>query len=716
MIDRKIILTFAILIILANAFPQVTLATTKTAEIYEGSVSITYRNVTVYAPAVASTDTGYVGVISTITVTIQSNGTGRVFVDTLPLTQVDMQGSARLAVKVASALVENDINCDVDPKTYDYFFVVRTSSPVIGGPSAGAMMTVATIALLENFKLANNTVMTGMINPDGSIGPIGGITQKIDAAYSVGATHFLIPYGQGTYTELVTRTESSNGWIRTETIPVTRNVADYAMENYGITVTEVADINEALENFTGYTFVSNITNKQITTDDYLAAMEPLATTLLNDAESSYENATIKFENLSSSIPNNYPYYYRSEILKNCDYSKSVLDKSKNFYEENLFYTSISRSFQSLIYSRFVTYACDYFESDDSDFLENLLGDVQKWYESSSKEAKNAEIKGFISMQSVGIAQSRASEAKTYLDEAERIYEQSSAYTYFDVLGFLYNLAFVVERSNSIGWWINIGSNFNETGKIDNSTLENLALEYIEEASQAVVYSGILLQEMGTSVTAVSTRYLTEAEDLLVAARSNLDRTYPAAALFEALEAMVRANLALEIIGSTAADKIDLAKKNAVDKISKIRQLGIEPIIAVSYYEYAESLTNDTDFTNALINYKYSAMIAGALSFTNITTGTSSSRYVGIPETKTPMRNNWFFVNSLSLFVLVILGFIAGIGAGLIFSGIITKKEVDESQIKDNKKEGYPSNKIPKNPYFSQKEMPRSIKDYYKKNK
>ena len=68
--------------------------------IQNGQVSLGYRNVTVYAPAVSQTDTGYVGVISTITLTIQENGSGRVFVDTLPLTEVDMQGSARLAVKV----------------------------------------------------------------------------------------------------------------------------------------------------------------------------------------------------------------------------------------------------------------------------------------------------------------------------------------------------------------------------------------------------------------------------------------------------------------------------------------------------------------------------------------------------------------------------------------------------------------------------------------
>lgn len=290
---KKIAIILLILAVSCPSFCSFTVATTIPGEIYGGEESISYRNVTVYAPAVASTDEGYVGVISTITVTIQNNGSGRVFVDTLPLTEVDMQGSARLAVKVASAYVRNDENCNVDPSTYDYFFVVRTSSPVIGGPSAGGIMTVATISLLENWEMNNETIMTGMINPDGSIGPIGGIPQKIDAANSVGATHFLIPKGQGTYTEYKTRIVMIGSWPTTETYPVTTNIAEYAMDNYGITVTEIADVNEAIENFTGHTFYAHETDGNITTENYIESMKPLASTLIEDARQAYNNATSK---------------------------------------------------------------------------------------------------------------------------------------------------------------------------------------------------------------------------------------------------------------------------------------------------------------------------------------------------------------------------------------------------------------------------------------
>ncbi|MCK4365352.1 MAG: hypothetical protein KAW45_04830 [Thermoplasmatales archaeon] len=701
---KKFTVLLVILAIVITWPSTLVLADSNSGEIYEDEVTITYRNVTVYAPAVASTGNGYIGVISTITVKIQSNGSGRVFVDTLPLTEVDMQGSARLAVKVASALVENDENCDIDPSTYDYFFVVRTSAPIIGGPSAGGIMTVATIALLENWNLSDKTVMTGMINPDGSIGPIGGITHKIDAANSVGATHFLIPYGQGTYTEMVTTTETTGGWTRTVTKPVTRNVADYAMDNYGMTVTEVADVNEALENFTGYRFFFDDTNGEITTDDYLASMVPLSTSLLQDARDAYYNASIELED--ADIPNQYPTYYKDDIEDYLNAAEEKLTQSEESYENETFYTSTSKSFQSLIYSRFVSYACDYWTTEEDSFIDDLLQEVQNWHNDASEEAKNAEINGFISLQTVGAAQRRVSEAKQYLDSAESTYSNGLNF-YSDVLDFIYKLAFVVERSNSIGWWIDIGSYFNETGKLDKDTLDDLALEYIEEAQQATVYSSIILGEMG-STSGDSTDYLSYAEELLETARDDRDKGYPAAALFEALEATVRANLAIEIIGVEPEEKIELASESAINKISKSRQQGIEPVLAVSYYEYAESLANETEFDSALLYYKYSGMIAGVLSFSNSTLGTSSSGYVGLPVILT-ISEDWLF----TIVTVAALALVLGLGLGLIIGGTSLK---DGEKRKPESKQISHYEKPPRHPYFSKEEMPRSIKDYYKKNK
>ncbi|UCF49477.1 MAG: hypothetical protein JSU91_06945 [Thermoplasmatales archaeon] len=703
---KKIVLVIAIVAIISPSFSYSILATSNPGEIYQGEESIIYRNVTVYAPAVASTDNGYIGVISTVTVTIQSMGSGRVFVDTLPLTEVDMQGSARLAVKVASALVKNDENHNVDPSKYDYFFVVRTSAPVIGGPSAGGIMTVATISLLENWEMSNTTVMTGMINPDGSIGPIGGITQKIDAAHSVGATHFLIPKGQGTYTEMVATTV--NGWITTVR-PVTRNIADYAMENYGMTVTEVADINDALENFTGYRFIFNETDTNFTTDGYINAIKPLASTLLEDARRKYDNATLIIDN--TSIPNNYPTYYKNDLIDSLNIAWDNLKKSEEAYENESYYTSTSESFQSLIYSRFILYTCEYWDPDNDSFLQDLLNDAKAKYNDAASLARNAEISGYISLQTVGAAQRRATEAKDRLDSAENMYNNGLLY-YSQVLDFLYKIAFIFERSNSIGWWINIGSSFNETGELDKDILNNLALEYVEEAQQATIYSSIILSELGT-LAIDSTNYLNLAESLLLSARNNLDNDYPALAFFEALEATVRANLAIEIIGFEPEEKIEIASESANNNIARSRQQGIEPVLAVSYYEFAESLANESEYDSALLYFRYGGMIAGALGLTEPTSGTSS-RYIGVPEILQPSSLSLLLENLGIILSIAILAGVVGLGFGIIISSVVTNKQ--EKPRKESEKHTQEYEEISKNPYFSDKEIPRSIKDYYKKQK
>ncbi len=696
---KKITLIITILALFCPFLNQPTFAVTIPGKLYEGESSIMYRNVTVFAPAVASTESGYVGLISTITVTIQNNGSGRVFVDTLPLTQVDMQGSARLAVKVASALVRNDINSSVDPSTYDYFFVVRTDSPIIGGPSAGAIMTVATISLLQGWELDNKTVMTGMINPDGSIGPIGGIPQKIDAAYSVGATHFLIPHGQGTYTEYVQSIERINGWERIVTTPVTRKISEYAAQ-YNMVVTEVADINEALENFTNHRFFFNETDSKITTEDYITSMKPLAISLLDDARQAFNNATSNLEN--TTIPN-YPYSTKATVNDRYAVAEVRLNESEEWFNKGLYYTSTSKSFNALIFSRFITYACDFFNSEDDQFFNDLLTEAQTKYNEAIEAAKNTDISGFISLQSVGAAQRRAAEAKRTLDAAISAYENRNPFS-FDTMDFLYNLAFVVERCKSVGWWLKIGTSFNETGDLNKETVENLALEYIEEAEQSRFYSSIILGEIG-SASSQSLSYLSYAKNILTYARNNLDNDLPAAAIFDSLEATVRANLAIEIIGAEPIDKIDLARESASNKITTSRNIGIEPILAVSYYEYGESLNEESDYENALLYYKLGGMIAGALGLTNVTTGTASSRYVGTVDVSLVNNKNLLIEHIEIIVSIAILAVLAGVGLGLIISGIAFKRE--DKQDKDYKRK-------PKHPDFTDNDMPRSIKDYYKK--
>ncbi len=82
---------------------------------------------------------------------------------------------------------------DFDPRT------TRVSieyEGAVDGPSAGAVLTVGVLAAARGDTVRPDAAMTGTINPDGSIGPVAGISHKIDGAAEQGMKLLLIPAGK----------------------------------------------------------------------------------------------------------------------------------------------------------------------------------------------------------------------------------------------------------------------------------------------------------------------------------------------------------------------------------------------------------------------------------------------------------------------------------------------------------------------------------------
>jgi PDZ domain-containing protein len=77
----------------------------------------------------------------------------------------------------------------------DVPFEVTFDLDRIGGPSAGLMFALGIIDMLEPEDLTGGQVIagTGSIEDNGTVGPIGGLPQKLVAAHEVGATAFLVP-------------------------------------------------------------------------------------------------------------------------------------------------------------------------------------------------------------------------------------------------------------------------------------------------------------------------------------------------------------------------------------------------------------------------------------------------------------------------------------------------------------------------------------------
>lgn len=75
------------------------------------------------------------------------------------------------------------------------FPVQITPQKIVGGPSAGLMFTLTVYNDLSASDLTGGRKIagTGTINPDGTVGPIGGVAEKVAAAEAAGATYFLCP-------------------------------------------------------------------------------------------------------------------------------------------------------------------------------------------------------------------------------------------------------------------------------------------------------------------------------------------------------------------------------------------------------------------------------------------------------------------------------------------------------------------------------------------
>lgn len=212
------------------------------------------------------------GVIVDLDLTI-TDGSGKVFIETYPLSQIDTQISLRVAKIIACKISEK--YCPAK----DFAYSLKTTTPVVAGPSAGAAMALLTWASLENKKLNTDIIMTGTINSGGAVGIVGSVKEKIKAAEDAGLKKVLIPRGEANGTEL----------------------AEYG-KNLNITVIEISNIEQAYEIFTN----EKISYPRLTVDSrYSDIMKTLNTEICRRTEKikeqlSEENTIIKEQGLNLS--------------------------------------------------------------------------------------------------------------------------------------------------------------------------------------------------------------------------------------------------------------------------------------------------------------------------------------------------------------------------------------------------------------------------------
>ena len=509
------------------------------------------------------TDNGEEGSILNAQV-IVTNGTGHVFVDTNPYTQVDLQGSARIAAMVASDVL------GVDEKSYDFYYIIKVGSPIIGGPSAGGALTVATIASMNNWTIKPGIAMTGMINPDETIGPVGGIPFKLQAAAAKNTTLFLVPRGQLIVNVTNTSTINREGpFITTQTNVETVNLNDLGTK-LKVTVKEIDTIQDAVLEFTGYDINKPSINKTVFTSSYLNRLEPLAFRLRNESKSMYNN--------SSSLNN--------DLIKN---AADLQDKADGLVSNKKYYAATSLYFESMINILTAQWGNEYNQNPNKEqYISSLTDIVETEIQNSEKDVEKYKSNGITDVEIIGAAESRIVDANNTLGNIRDTNNVNNVIS---------SLAFAYERAKTAQWWLTLAAP-SET-IIPEDVLIDRSGWYLGQAQSINTYAQTLISESGgPSINNLADMTLPQKE---------IDHGYYSGAIFDSLQAMARLSTAIGLLGvEDPSIRINQSARAAQDAINEARSNNIEPTLAVSAYEYGEILTEPFD---KISQYSYAKMVA-----------------------------------------------------------------------------------------------------------
>jgi len=490
------------------------------------------------------------GVVINISV-IVTPGDGRVFVSTTPYTEIDMQGSAQLAAITACDML------GVDFTKYSFFYIIEAEAPIVGGPSAGGVMTVATIAALKNLQIRDDVYMTGMIYPDGYIGPVGGLKYKLEAAAKNGAKIFLIPEGQRiTYVEeKKVRRVGIISYIDVEYRKL--DLVEYG-EELGVDVYEVATINEALKFFTGYEIKHP--EGQFNIGSYSTILKKLA------------------DHMKSSL---------DEISATNDDAEKLIKKADQYYNQGKYYTATSMYFQAKILKRYEEYKSKIITAQQFDEeVEKIQSEIDQM-----KNYLSEEKVGVNSLQIIAAAQERVAEAENLLEDARNARTDEEA---------LQNLAYAKERVESAKVWLSILPDLKNDFEISMDVLKKRAEFYVTEASSLLIYASSLN----------GNEYLiSEGFESLETAKRLLSEGLYAGAAVMALNSITDASLSIEVTYGKINDKVEGAREAAMAAISEAEK-SLFPVLPAAYFEYAENLDNPYV---KLMYYKLSMRLAKLLS-------------------------------------------------------------------------------------------------------
>jgi uncharacterized protein len=457
-------------------------------------------------------------------------GSGKVYIDSFPFTREDTQVSIRFAKDVACNFLE------VDCSVLDFFYSINIGSSSVGGPSAGAAITILTISILDNVALDDGVVITGTINSGGIIGPVSGLEAKAVAARNAGFDKILIPKRSILFDTTFNNINDSDDLNESELIIY---YADSLVVS-GIEIVTVSTLEEALFEFTGKQYPDYSYNITVS-EQYQDIMSRVAGQLCDR---------------SSDILDNIPLHIRSERELELDSALNSVALGLNATNSSDFYSAASFCFTANSALRRLE-----FEAYDNVTLENIASDLSISIDTSLDELNSMRLRTMSDLETYIIVKERLLEARQALDEPS----------------YLNELSYIMERRYSAIAWSSFFEYRGRSVVLDDIHLANACVSKISEAEERLSYIDFLSGMTFNRSELKEARMFYEEEDF-------------AFCVFKASKVKADANaiiLSMSISSEKMEEVIDDQLTFARMQINK--QGEHFPILGYSYYNYATTL-------------------------------------------------------------------------------------------------------------------------------
>ena len=538
--------------------------------------------------AVEENGNGSLGAGSTATLSLKIiPGTGKVYLDTFPLTKLDTQMSLRFARDIACQYSSQDC------ASSDFLYTLRADSSIVGGPSAGAAATILTIAELESITIPEKTAITGTINSGGLIGNVGGVKEKITAAGAQGITTVFIPKGSShdearTANRSIERNEKSENNDNNDTTQIQQSFFVSYGKYQGVIVEEIGTIEEAL-----VAMGANVITKK---DDAIVIGSSYSTTMKEVARSLCERTESLRNEIKEERNDNRSHNELLVSIENLTRDARAAQKENRFYSEASFCFTANLRLRSALYENI--------SSAEFTQILNSLEALRVDREAPSRSVNNIQV--FL------IVQDRWDELQEFLHRAREENEKGNRKEANQLI------AIAHERAFTVSIWLRFFDEDADTDAADEETggnnafdLKTACIERIEEANERVQYAKLYFPQ-----------FVQEAEQRIETARKHYQQNASAECIANAIQAKASGDVLLTSIGLREDRIAEVVQDKLASAARAIAAQKEFPILAYSYYEYAQSLLAD-DPGSSLLYAEYALEMANLDSYLHPVAGSRS---------------------------------------------------------------------------------------------